>query len=220
MILRAAFGLAVASTLFLAIGCGAPPSDLGKDGKRVGGSPNDPGWVPPGANPGPGQDDVPPQPDDQQEQPTGNPPTCTPRTMPIPFGWTVHASTHLSIATPSAWIDLGSKEDHLLFAVSPLRGSTGVDANMTAFATLEDDVASWEMSLTSKQDRTCNFVVSDTSLRCDAAKRLHAMCVGNAPLDVTVLVVEHDGVIFDAGCGGSSDVSSCPNVLDTLQFPK
>ena len=78
----------------LAIGCSAPPGDVAKNGKQVTGSPNDPGFQPPGANPGSGPDDTTEPPgDDTQEQPGPN--GCIPRNVPIPNGWAVHALTDL-----------------------------------------------------------------------------------------------------------------------------
>src|SRR5579859_4658313 len=104
MSLRVALGSAFASFVAVAIGCSAPPGEVGKSTKGVGGSPNDPGWQPPGASSSAGADDTQPPPgDDQGEQPNPGP-TCTPPPAPMtPEGFTHFDLKLVAFDLPASW---------------------------------------------------------------------------------------------------------------------
>ena len=220
--------IAIASLALAA--CGAPPDGVGKDGKGIGGSPNDPGWTPPGANNGPSSDNGNPQPgDDQGEQPTGNPPgNCSPMgPATIPDGWSLQDFTTLSVAVPST-AEILPPCDHdpmtcpsgVLFQAL-MEGKGSFEARETIETSLDADVATYVSDI-SEGDPPSKLDVTNEVFGCDRAKLVHAVgAQGEA--DLFLLAVLHAGHVFEARCfvrtlpDGKHDTSMCTTYLSTFR---
>ena len=235
MIARNVFVLGSIAIASFMLGCGAPPDGVGKDGKGVGGSPNDPGWVPPGANNGPSSDDGNPQPgDDQGEQPGGgNPNGCKATPATTPDGFTSYDMGLFTVAAPSSWNaakhfpDPTNARTTISFSVSgPAAGSYYADAGVNPSTTsLDMQKKFWNDELMGKGGhgvQGCTFEITDTTYQCDPAAHLHVLCVTPNNTKVSeseAIAVLHGGVVYGTSCEavGSSDFSTCTTMNATLR---
>lgn len=231
--------------------CGSPAVETGRDKKSVqgdsdAGSPNDPGWVPPGAQPT-SPDDTTAQPgtgsegEGEGEGTPGQPAQCdTPVADPtIPNGWKVSAFSTFSVASPGDWpviesIDhAGSDPTGAFFEVfstgAPTPPTTryvlGANENASR-TTLDAEVAAWHAVLEGKGGHNMlTFDVTKTTFGCDPAVRIHAVRVGLYE-EQFVFAVLHDGHVFDVDCsaavaqGSTPDTSLCATYLDTFRLAK
>jgi len=231
MLARNVAVLGLSALFAFAVGCGAPPDGTTKDGQRVGGSPNDPGWVPPGANPGSGPDDTTGQPgDDQGEQPTGNPnPNCPPMAAAtVPDGWTMRTTRTMTMATPSDWMtptltdptaDGGLFwEEFSLHPGETVHYSVGM-ADFVSRTSLDEEFAAEHAVLIGKSGTVRAVTRTDTTFGCDPAMRV--VGVGTQTAMVTVFFsVLHDGHVFTASCESDQtrDTTLCDQILATFRL--
>jgi hypothetical protein len=224
MLARNALVFGSIATALVAMACGSPP-DIGKDGKNIGGSPNDPGWSPPGANNGPSPDNGNPQPGDDQgeQQPDAGNPSCTPPPTPaLMEGWTTMSMHHFSFAERSDWITLSSFDDGSMpsepktfadvLVGKKLAVGNGWGVRVTeAIGAVADPVAEAKAdfdamiakSPPASSNHQCISTISNAVIRCDPGALVTFDCTdpnGGASAHGTFMVVVHGGETFTVAC--------------------